>query len=145
MKITKELKDLISRKLQEMEQKEREKINEERRVVVDELNKHLIETDEFKALISAAENWEKLVTDVVEANEGIVTRSDAGARYGGQICAWNLKNKLKATTIEPLLVHYDNNLRFEYLDKQDAIIMKLSYGKDFEEAKSILAEYGITI
>ena len=145
MKVTRELKDVIARKLQEMEQKERQRINEERWGIVDELNKNLIESDEFKSLIAAAEKWEKLVADVVEANEEAASRSDADARYGGQICAWNMKNMLKATKIEPLLVHYEHNLRLEYLDKQDAIIMRLSYGKDFEEAKTILAEYGITI
>lgn len=145
MKITRELKDMIARKLQEMEQKERQRINEERGVIVDKLNENLINSDEFKALVAAAEKWEKLVADVVEANEEAASRSDADARYGGQICAWNMKNMLKATQITPLLVHHENNLRLEYLDKQDAIIMRLSYGKDFEEAKTILAEYGITI
>lgn len=145
MKITKELKDMIARKLQEMEHKERQRIDEERGVIVDELNANLINSDEFKALIAAAEAWEKLVSDVVEANEEVAYRSDANPRFGGQYCAWYLKEMLKATQITPLLVRHENNLRLEYLDKQDAIILRLSYGKDFDEAKAILAEYGITI
>ena len=145
MKITRELKDIIARKLQEQEHEKRRKTDDERKAAVATLNEHLIASEEFKSLMAAAEKWERLVNDVTEANAEIASRNTADCRYGGTFCAWNLRNMLSAKTVEPLNFLPDNNLRMEFLDKQDSIIMRLSYGKDFEEAKAILAEYGITI
>ena len=145
MKVTKELKDLISRKLRDQETEKRNAIFEERSAAVAKLNEDLIASEEFKALINAAEKWERLVSNVTEANAEIASRSTADCRYGGSFCAWNMSGMLKAQNVEPLSPRGDHNVCLEFLDKQDAIIMRLSYGKDFDEAKTILAEYGITL
>lgn len=146
MKITKELKDLIYRKLQEKETEERRQLDAERREIVQKMNETLVASDEFKALKAAAEAWDTLVNSVAEANETIVGKNTSNSTgYHSPRVAWFMGDLLKADAVEPFYVKGDGNLRLKYIDQQDTIILRLSYGKDFEEAKAILAEYGITI
>lgn len=140
MKITKELKDVIARQLERKRREEADRLNKENKDKVAELNKNILDTEEFKNLRSALEAWEKLVGDIVDANTDICARFTD--RYNVYETCWNFSQYVNKSVVP--LTHksaFVNN----YDELRDTIILKLSYEKDFEKAVEILAEYGITL
>ena len=140
MKITKELKDVIARQLERKRREEADRLNKENKDKVAELNKNILDTEEFKNLRSALEAWEKLVGDIVDANTDICARLTD--RYNVYETCWNFSQYVNKSVVP--LTHksaFVNN----YDELRDTIILKLSYEKDFEKAVEILAEYGITL
>ena len=147
MKITKELKDIIDRKLNEMEAAESQALYEKRSEEVERLNTALAQSDEFKALQDAARAWEAKVEAYAETHKDTASRLNPETYYSREPkrVSWNMRGMLAAEEVAPFTTKPDKDVRFKYMNLRDSIIMKLSYGKDFDEAKAILAEYGISI
>ena len=141
MKITKELKDVISRQLERKRREEADMLYAENKKKVAEFNKNILRSDEFKNLRSALEAWEKLICDIIEANPDVCIRH--GDSYHSTDTYWNfahLTNKRVVPLTAKACVNHSN-----YEELRDTIILKLSYEKDFEKAVEILSEYGITL
>ena len=144
MKVTKELKDIIARKLQEKEKEEKFTEFRRREEVVKNINDELSRSDEFKNLVAAATAWQDKINKVYESVSDIaILRRD---RYGAT-ASWDMSVCLERKDCPTPLIalNPDPITRNKYVDIQDTILLKLSYGSDFEEAKAILESYGLTI
>ena len=141
MKITRELKDVIQRQLDKKRREEDDRIYKENKAAVDEMNRRILESDEFKNLRSALEAWEKMVGDIIEANQDVCSRCSSNY-YSTDTC-WNFSQSINKRVV-PLHVKSGVN-RISYDELRDTIILKLSYEKDFEKAVEILKDYGITL
>ena len=141
MKITKELKDVIQRQLDRKRREEADRIYKENKASVDEMNRKILESDEFKNLRSALEAWEKMIGDIIEANPDVCARY--GDSYHTMDTYWNFAPHINKRVV-PLSAKAAVNQN-NYDELRDTIILKLSYEKDFEKAMEILAEYDITL
>lgn len=141
MKITRELKEIIERQISAKRAADEREENDRRMQYAEEVNRKLSDSDEFSALFDAARKWDRLVKKIVEESGFKLSQHTNGYRNGE---AWNMGEFLKCADAAPVLHN-----RVSYADKYDAIrdtvILKLSYGKDFNEAVEILKEYGIEL
>lgn len=147
MKITKELKSVIERQIQRKRSDERKIMMDARDAQAEAVNKILAESEEFAALKAAAEAWEARVQKEIEANEGTIGRRSYPSynRRNRKGSVWNLAEELENSDIMDAVYALYETETDKYERMSDAILLKLSYEKDFEKAQEILAEYGIEL
>ena len=140
MKITKELKNIIERRVNDKVQEKATERQNASRDLVNQCNSTIVQSDEYQKLIAAAKDFDIFADSLVNANKDMLLRNPRCA-LSGSLQNW-LKDYVEKTgTVSAR----DGKVYDEYRDTVDKIIMKLTYGKDFEEAKAILAEYGIEL
>ena len=133
MKITQELKDVIRSKLyKEADDKYAE---ESKRLIAarNELNKSLLQSDEYKQLRDARVAFEAKIKEALKDEVGLGVSS-----YYSDVDSM--------IPAEPVALRYTRNqYRMESERKFNQIIIKLSYGKSFEDITTTLAEFGIEL
>jgi hypothetical protein len=140
MKITKELKSIIERRVNDKVQEKATERQNASRDLANQCNSTIVQSDEYQKLIAAAKEFDTFADNLVNANKDMLVRNPR-CTTNGSLHSWLKDDVEKTGTVSAR----DGNAYGEYRDTVDKIIMKLTYGKDFEEAKAILAEYGIEL
>ena len=144
MKVSGEMKNVVRRKVKQKMDAEYAAENEALFAICDRLNKEIQESPEVKAVVDAIKKLQALVEKTAKDNPGM----RAAYRY---IPAGNYAARGYIPAVDyATRVYIDRkpngaDRREKEEDMIDSIIMKLTYGKDFDDAKAILAEYGIEI
>ncbi len=128
MKITNDLRNIIKRKVMDMEKDELSVVRKQRDAVAKKLEEQFKASEEYKAYTKACEAVEKLYNKYVEENAPIIANG-----YG------------RPTRFDFFFRGDDKDVFKKYQAMEDALILKLSYGKDLEECVKILAEFGISL
>lgn len=129
MRISSDLRNLIDRKLREMESEERIKVKKERDAICNELTEKFHETDEYKAYIAAFKAVKKAFNEYAEELKPLTIHQNYGI---DRPAAFDF--------------HTDEaDIYYKYQNIRDGILLKLSYGESLDECTKILAEFGINI
>lgn len=151
MKVTTELKNLIRRSFDEKRAKVKAEANEKARTEYESFLKEFAKSKEFKAYLKAAQNLYNAFEDKIAKNN-----------YGDDCMPWYFTSTFEELNeVEPDDMlrdnvsaygrHNDDTMK-EVRDKvkeldlaQESLMIKLTYEKDIETVRAMLAEYDITI
>lgn len=151
MKVTTELKNLIKRSFDEKRAKVKSEANEKARSEYENFLNEFGKSKEFKAYVKAAQN-------LYNAFEDKNPKSD----YGSDCMPWcfsssfdNLDEVKPSDLLKSNVStygRYNDDTMKEVRDKvneldlaQESLMIKLTYEKDLETVRAMLAEYDITI
>lgn len=130
MKVTKELKTLISNRVWDRITKENEETRKSQAELIQKLNEEVLQSKEYKAREEAENAFSDMVAKIAEEN-GVSTHYGRPVGYRNQ---------------------YAEKFFYEkYTDKKSAdseiarIITRIEYGTDYSDLTSVLAEYGIEL
>lgn len=130
MKVTKELKTLISNRVWDRITKENEETRKTQAELIQKLNEEILQSKEYKARVEAADAFSNMVAKIAEEN-GLSTHYGRAEGYRNP---------------------YPEKFFYEkYTDKKSAdseiarIITRIEYGTDYSDLTSVLAEYGIEL
>jgi len=126
MKISKEIRSIIIRRVQEQESIKHSEERSRRMDLAEKLNQQIKESDEMRSAKVAIQRLNALRDRLISENEGVAVCRD-----------FELNDRC-------IIAHYDDMIR-STADLIDRIILELAYCKDFDAAKEILAKYGIEL
>lgn len=151
MKVTTELKNLIKRSFDEKRAKVKSEANEKARVEYESFLNEFGKSKEFKAYVKSAQNLYNAFEDKMTKNN-----------YGNDCMPWYFSSSFEALNeVEPgnmlrdnvsTYGRYNDDTMKEVRDRvneldlaQESLMIKLTYEKDIETVRAMLAEYDITI
>lgn len=130
MKVTKELKTLISNHIWDRVNEENEKTRQAQEATIKRLNEEILSTPEYKARKEAMDAFSDMVARLAEEN-GVSTR------YG---------RKTTHVTTPPERFFFEKfESRKVAEDEIARIITRIEYGTDYSDLSSVLSEYGIEL
>ena len=133
MKITSSMKNVVMKAIETKNENDRKAKNKEITDYAIQLNSKIIDSVAYHDFIQASKALNELVDSTIKDAKLPVCIS-----YG-------VRQRFDGAINDDLYIVPDTRGKTNTRDVFDSIMVKLEYGKDFDEAKAILSEYGIDI
>ena len=133
MKITTSMKNVVMKAIEKKVENERKEKDKEVSDYAIKINSEIIDSEVYRNFIKSSNELKSLIeSKVKDAKMPIIETYSSRQRFEGIIS-------------DTLCVVGNSRSKTNTRDLFDSIMVKLEYGKNFEEAKAILGEYGIDI